>query len=243
MTETDLLENAGENTHYVIERLVLEEKVHFDILDIPCGEGAFTRRLMEKKVKVHAADCENSIKFAGAEFRVADMNEKLPYDDDAFDGVVCIDGIEHIERQFDFIRECRRIVKPNGFLIISTPNITSLRSRWRWLTTGFHNKCKAPLNETEPMPLFHINMVSLPELRYRLATNGFAITEIATNRVKLISWVYFFLVPLAFLRTFVVFRKWAHTEAQREINRQVLRQMFTIPALFGETLIVKAKRT
>src|SRR5690349_2436768 len=132
MTETDLLENAGDNNHYDIKRHVLEIKEHDVILDIPCGEGAYTRRLKEEDVNVHAADCENSIKFAGAEFRVADMNEKLPYDDGAFDGVVCIDGIEHIERQFDFIRECGRIVKPSGFLIISTPNITSLRSRWRW---------------------------------------------------------------------------------------------------------------
>jgi 2-polyprenyl-3-methyl-5-hydroxy-6-metoxy-1,4-benzoquinol methylase len=242
MKDNELLENAGENTHHVIERLVFEEKQHNNILDIPCGEGAFARRLTEKKVNVHAADCENIIKFDGAKFQCADMNEKLPYDDGVFDGVVCIDGIEHIERQFDFIRECRRIVKPDGFLIIATPNISSLRSRWRWLLTGFHNKCKAPLDETAPMPLHHINMVSLPELRYRLATNGFAITKIATNRVKLISWIYFFLVPFSFMRTFVVLRKWSSNKALKSINRQVLRHLFTIQVLFGETLIVKAKR-
>lgn len=102
MKVNDLLENSGENTHNIIERLVLEEKEYNNILDIPCGEGAFTKRLTEKKVNVHAADCENIIKFDGAKFQCADMNEKLPYDDGVFDGVVCIDGIEHIERQFDF---------------------------------------------------------------------------------------------------------------------------------------------
>lgn len=242
MKYNDLLENAEENTHNVIEQLVLEEEVHSNILDIPCGEGAFAKRLAEKKINVHAADCENIIKFDRANFQCADMNEKLPYDDGIFDGVVCIDGIEHIERQFDFIRECRRIVKPSGFLIIATPNISSLRSRWRWLLTGFHNKCKAPLDETSPMPLHHINMVSLPELRYRLETNGFTITGIATNRIKLISWIYIFLVPFSFMRTFVVFRKESNNRALEKINKQMLRYLFTIPVLFGETLIVKAKR-
>jgi 2-polyprenyl-3-methyl-5-hydroxy-6-metoxy-1,4-benzoquinol methylase len=237
-----LLENAGENTHNVVERLVLEEKDHRKILDIPCGEGAFTWRMMEKQVDVFSADCENIIKFDKAKFQVADMNKQLPYPDGQFDGVVCIDGIEHIERQFDFIRECRRIVKPNGFLIISTPNITALRSRWRWLLTGFHNKCKAPLNEKDPMPLHHITMVSLPELRYRLETNGFTITKIAANRVKFFTWLYFFLVPFSFIRTFIVFRKEANNDALKEINRQMLRQLFSMPVLFGETLIVKAKR-
>lgn len=31
------------------------------------------------------------------------MNERLPYDDVMFDAVVCIDGIEHIERTFDLV--------------------------------------------------------------------------------------------------------------------------------------------
>jgi 2-polyprenyl-3-methyl-5-hydroxy-6-metoxy-1,4-benzoquinol methylase len=47
-----------------------------------------------------------------------------------FDAVVSIDGIEHIERPFDFIRECRRMIRKDGVLIISTPNLTALRSRW-----------------------------------------------------------------------------------------------------------------
>lgn len=242
MGNNDLLENAGKNTHSVVEGLVLREKEHKKVLDIPCGEGAFTKRLAGKNVDVHSADCENIIKFDGAKFHVADMNRKLPYRDDEFDGVVCIDGIEHIERPFDFIKECRRIVKPEGFLIISTPNISALRSRWRWLLTGFHNKCKAPLNEKDPMPLHHITMVSLPELRYRLETNGFTISSIATNRVKFFTWLYFILVPFSFIRTFVVFKKESSSAMLREINRQVLKQMFSIPALFGETLIVLAKK-
>lgn len=98
------------------------------------------------------------------------------------------------------------------------------------------------MDETAPMPLHHINMVSLSELRYRLATNGFTINKIATNRVKLISWIYFFLVPFSFMRTFVVFRKWSSNEALKKINKQMLQHLFTIPVLFGETLIVKAKK-
>lgn len=242
MNNNDLLENAGENTHNVVEQLVLEEKNNKKLLDIPCGEGAFSKRLSDRGVDVSSADCENIIKFNKATFQIADMNKTLPFRDIEFDGVVCIDGIEHIERQFDFIRECHRIVKPGGFLIISTPNITALRSRWRWLLTGFHNKCKAPLNERNPMPLHHINMLSLPDLRYLFETNGFTISKIVTNRIKLISWLYVILMPFSFIRTFIVFRKESNNDALKEINRQMLKQLFSVPVLFGETLIVKAVR-
>jgi 2-polyprenyl-3-methyl-5-hydroxy-6-metoxy-1,4-benzoquinol methylase len=240
--QEELLENAGDNTHDVVELLVLEEKRRQKVVDIPCGEGAFSKRMLDRQIEVFPADCENLIRIECNNFKVADMNQPLPYEDASMDGVVSIDGIEHIERQFDFIRECRRIVKTDGFLIITTPNISALRSRWRWLLTGFHNKCKAPLNEIAPSPLSHINMVSLPELRYRLETNGFTITRITTNRIKLVSWLYLVLVPFAYVQTVFVFRQWSHGPRQKELNREVLKQLFTIPALFGETLVVKARR-
>ena len=88
----------------------------------------------------------------------------------------------YIERPFDFVAECRRVVRDDGWLVISTPNISSLRSRWRWLLTGFHNKCKTPLDETRPDPLHHINMLSFPKLRYLLHRNGFSIAEMRRGR-------------------------------------------------------------
>lgn len=240
--DSELLEDAGENTHTIIEEMVADEVAKGHILDIPCGEGALSKRLAEKGFEVESADCVGIVKYDKARFRIADMNRRLPYEDGVFDGVVCIDGIEHIEKPFDFIRECGRVLKQGGFLVISTPNISALRSRWRYLLTGFHNKARVPLNEASPNPLFHINMVSLPDLRYRLATNGFVITQIRTNRIKPISWLYVLLVPFACVRTFVVFAREAHDETLKEIFRQVFRCMFSLPVLFGETLIVKARR-
>jgi SAM-dependent methyltransferase len=159
-----------------------------------------------------------------------------------FDAVVCIDGIEHIERPFDFIRECQRIIRKGGVLIISTPNLSALRSRWRYLLTGFHQGEKSPLDESEYTPLHHLSLVSFPELRYRLHANGFRVASVRTNRVKFISWLYVVLVPLAYVVTVLVFNKEEKAARVREQNREIVRQMFTVPVLFGETLIVKAMR-
>jgi 2-polyprenyl-3-methyl-5-hydroxy-6-metoxy-1,4-benzoquinol methylase len=134
------------------------------VLDIPSGAGAFTQRLLSKKIEVHSGDIENFMEVDNPNFREGNMNERLPYEDGFFDAVVCIDGIEHLERPFDFITECSRVIKTGGNVIISTPNINSLRSRWFW--TSHHNKSKVPLNENNPTPLHHINMMAYQRLSY-----------------------------------------------------------------------------
>lgn len=233
-------ENTSKNTHEVVAQLLLEEKNVKTVLDIPCGAGAFTKRLMDRNMEVYPADVKDMLQVKSSKFSITDMNRKLPFEDHKFCSIVCIDGIEHIEKPFDFIRECHRVTKKEGNLIISTPNISELRSRWRWLLTGHHNKCKSPLNEEKRNRCHHINMFSFPEIRYLLHTNGFRITNYTTNRIKAISWIYSILLPFSYLMS-----KWTYSKEEKDIeqrrrNKEIFRQMFSIPVLFGETMIIKA---
>lgn len=235
-------ENTSRDTHNVVAEMLFAEDNIRKVCDLPCGHGAFTNRLIDQGIEVKAGDCANILEVPEADFVGCDMNEPLPFEDKQFDALVCIDGIEHIKRPFDFIGECRRVIREKGILIISTPNISALRSRWRWLLTGFHNKCKHPLDETRPSPLHHINMLSFPNLRYLLHTNGFQITSIRTNRIKGISYAYLPLAPVSYMTSLLTFRKEEKNPALRKRNAEVLGQMFSAPVLFGETLIVKAFR-
>ena len=42
-----------------------------------------------------------------------------------------------------------RVLRPGGLFVLSTPNVSSLRSRFRFLLTGGHNRFKLPLDEAE----------------------------------------------------------------------------------------------
>ena len=235
-------ELTSKHTHAVVARLLQAEPHCREVLDIPCGEGAFLARLAALGLAGQGADLANRLTLAGARFTAADMNAPLPFADGAFDAVVCIDGIEHLERPFDFVRECHRILRPEGVLILSTPNISALRSRWRWLLTGFHNKGKVPLNERDPTPWHHINLLSFPALRYLLHRHGFRITAIATNRVKAVSWLYLPLWPLAAVVTALALRRWERDPAQRRRNTEIRHQLLGPAIAFGETMIVRAVR-
>lgn len=237
-----IAENTTKNTHNVVAQLLAEEVDCRTVMDIPCGAGAFTRRMIGKGLDVCAVDCENILQFPYDKFRVADMNERLDFADHEFDAVVCIDGIEHIERPFDFIQECHRVIRQGGVLILSTPNLMALRSRWRWLLTGFHQGEKIPLDEQNLNPLHHVSLVSFTDLRYRLHTKGFRITAVRTNRFRLIGLMYGFLTPFTYVATRLAFRKEGRKRRSRDQNREILRQIFSPAVLFGETLIVKAVR-
>jgi 2-polyprenyl-3-methyl-5-hydroxy-6-metoxy-1,4-benzoquinol methylase len=232
-------ENTSKNTHNVVGAL-LGDKKGLKVLDIPSGAGAFTNRLMNLQMEVHSADIDNLMQVSNVNFRRADMNERLPYDDNFFDAVVCIDGIEHLENPFYFIRECRRVIKGGGRLILSTPNINSIRSRWRWFWTSHHNKNKVPLNENKPTPMHHINMMSYQRLRYILHTNGLRVKRVETNRVKGISWVFAVFVPVAYVFTRFVYGREEKDPAQRSVNREIRQHLFSAPLLFGETMIIES---
>ncbi|MBI4530689.1 MAG: class I SAM-dependent methyltransferase [Candidatus Latescibacteria bacterium] len=214
------------------------------VLDIPCGKGAFTERLLRRDIDVVSSDIVDELKTStqNANYVPADMDKRLPFTDSHFSGIICIDGIEHIERQFDFVRECNRILKSSGRIILSAPNISAARSRWRYFLTGHHNKCKSPLNEEHVTPLHHKNMISFPELRYLLHTHGFEIESITTNRIKLISYTYILFMPFFYLTTRRVYSREESDPVQQNNNRQIIKAMFSKPVFFGETLIVSASK-
>ncbi len=232
--------SAAPKTHAVVFDLLRATLNSGKVLDIPSGSGAFGRCLAESPFEGVYADIQDFGDLAPDTFRQADMNEPLPFDAGAFDAVVSIEGIEHIQRPFDFIGECRRVLKPGGYLFLTTPNISALRSRWRWFLTGFHNKCTYPLDELNPAQRHHINMLSFPELRYMLHTRGFRIETIATNRIKAISWVYLPLSPLQYAMGRMALRRRMKNPEHRRIALDTLRQMMAKPVLLGESLILVA---
>lgn len=213
------------------------------ILDIPSGSGLLAQKLLARGLAVQAADILPQRPIAGVPIHVADMDRPLPFADGSFDSVVSAEGIEHLERPFDFVREVRRILRPGGLFVLSTPNISALRSRWRYFLTGFHNKGKVPLDERERSLLDHIGLTSFPELRYMLHTSGYRIDQISTNRIKLVSWLYAPWLLVSSLVTPVSFAREDRTPEKAGLDADVARQLRSRAVAFGELLVLAATKT
>lgn len=66
-----------------------------------------------------------------AEFRTAKV-PPLPFEDGAFDCVISFQVIEHIRHDHDFVCEVKRVLRPGGCFIVTTPNRTMSLTRNPW---------------------------------------------------------------------------------------------------------------
>lgn len=96
-------------------------------LDLGCGSGFYTRMLVEKGWRPTVVDLEDANIAAAARFAhrtiTGDVLAVLPtLGDNSFDLVLALEVIEHIPQGGSLPQEIRRVVRPGGVLIISTPN-------------------------------------------------------------------------------------------------------------------------
>jgi len=123
-------------------------------------------------------------------YRECDINVALPYENESFDYVVCLEIIEHVDDPFALSRECRRELRKNGSLYISTPNILNMRSRMKFLLDGsflFFNLPPMEWEERDGRPSVHVHPICYHELEYYLFRAGLNVVEAFTNE-RSTSW-------------------------------------------------------
>ena len=232
----------------VIERAVLDRFTPLQIprgarvLDAPCGSGALTLALRDAGFDAWGTDVvPDARQRLGEKFLAADLGAGIPCADESMDVVLSVEGIEHLENPYAFLREIHRVLRPGGRLILTTPNTASLRSRVRFFGSGFYHQDPRPLNESARHPLHHISLRTFPELRYALQTAGLSLVDVGHTHIKPISVLYSVFVPWMAVYTAMAFRK-EKDGAQRSRNRDVKRALLSPSGLFGENLLLVARR-
>lgn len=132
---------ASVDTHDVVASL-LDPPTSLPVADIGAGYGNFTARLVSLGYEALAVDIDpEDYKRAGlspAPFVQANLDEELPLDPESIAGLVCIEAVEHLEAPLRSLRLMTQAVAPGGFLILTTPNVSSLGSRLELLVRGHH---------------------------------------------------------------------------------------------------------
>jgi len=124
LVEADLL-----NEHMARYVLARSLAAGADVLDAGCGVGYGTAELARSAASVMGLDCapeaiEEARRRYGSVAFLEGSCEQMPLEAARFDLVVAFEVIEHLDDWRAFLRECVRVLKPAGRLLVSTPNKT-----------------------------------------------------------------------------------------------------------------------
>jgi 2-polyprenyl-3-methyl-5-hydroxy-6-metoxy-1,4-benzoquinol methylase len=140
------------------------------VLDVGCGSGTIVKTLLKKGKKVVGVDIGKKFlnfchsMYGNAAFCGADA-QYLPFPDCCFDTIVCSEVIEHLNKPEKILKEFERTLRPNGELVITTPNVSV---RWAFLEAVW-TRIRRKMLETNHKCL------TRKRLRFLLDSTGFSI--------------------------------------------------------------------
>ncbi|MDT5221861.1 MAG: hypothetical protein QOF15_3966 [Mycobacterium sp.] len=155
------IENYWFRRHEVVYERLAPRCAGREVLEAGCGEGYGADLIAGVARRVVAVDYDESAvahvrsRYPRVEVTRANLTE-LPLPDSSVDVVVNFQVIEHLWDQGQFIRECARVLRPSGLLMISTPNRITF----------------SPGRDT-PINPFHTRELNADELTELLVDGGF----------------------------------------------------------------------
>jgi SAM-dependent methyltransferase len=98
------------------------------MLDVGCGSGWLADHFDDYTGIDGAPEAVREATAKGRNVALADVDEPLPFDADAFDGVILKDLLEHVREPVALVREVSRVLRPAGLVFASSPDA----QRWVW---------------------------------------------------------------------------------------------------------------
>jgi 2-polyprenyl-3-methyl-5-hydroxy-6-metoxy-1,4-benzoquinol methylase len=170
------------------------------ILDLGCGQGHITEKMRQAIKCAEFSGLDYSIsaieyaheKFPVIDFAVGDATDS-PYAKEFFDVVVCNNLWEHVPDPVFLLRGIKRILKPGGYLIISTPS----RYRVNNLVRVLRGK------PVDFLSRYHVTEYTVGQVVEQLAYGGFKVRRILSRPISagslkayFVRWVFAILISL-----------------------------------------------
>jgi 2-polyprenyl-3-methyl-5-hydroxy-6-metoxy-1,4-benzoquinol methylase len=169
------IKRTPHSSHDYVIRLVGANQ---DVLDIGCGEGFMAAELKANGNRVVGID---SLPSAGEETALdqyvsADLDQDITpalqrLNRKKFDRLLLLDVLEHLRRPDVLLRQCGSVLRDNGRIIVSLPNVANITVRLALLTGHFTYTERGILDRT------HVRFFTWRTARQLLEDNGWQIVE------------------------------------------------------------------
>jgi methionine biosynthesis protein MetW len=176
LASEDALFNIPLRKEYLLSRIGKGKRV----LDVGCLGGRVSKLIQDQNNEVWGVEV-NSTSAALAEKRgirvkVANIEDGLPFEDSSFDVVNAGEVVEHLYDTKFFFLETRRVLKENGLLIFTTPNLNSIENRIRIVLGGYPSMMGA-----YPEDHFgeNVRVFNLPKIEELCRQTGFKLEDVS----------------------------------------------------------------
>jgi SAM-dependent methyltransferase len=155
------------------------------ILDVGCGAGHYAAELVARGAQVVGIDgsstmLEHARTRVAAEFRQHDLEQPFSFAPDAsFDGVICALVLHHITNRRQLLAELHRVLRPGGWLLLSTTHPTS---DWRYHGGSYYSDDWVELTIIEGKPGVRYQRMSLELFITEVLAPGFALERLVEPR-------------------------------------------------------------
>jgi len=173
------------SSHYVA-LMLLNEKENQRILDIGCGDGNFDSHINPNNyvVGVDFVVENDLIRKSIKKYYRADLNNGLPqeiFSEDKFDYILLLDIIEHLVNYNKIIKDAIKLLKDDGKIIISVPNIANIYVRLNLLIGRFPYADKGILDRT------HLHFFTLKHLKQLIKKHKLELLKLKVTPIPIIE--------------------------------------------------------
>lgn len=257
MNEIPLVEHSRESALTFFRNYTQQNKESLKtktFCDLSAGRGYITHLFEEAGAAVKAFDLfPNQNQFAKTIVQHIDLQKTFPIEDQSIDLAICCETIEHLPNQYFLFQEVNRILKAGGVFILTTPNTSSLRSRFsQFMMESEHYGAPAP-NELNAFTKWEnsndgyfskIFLSGVLRLRTLAAINNLILKQIhptkrsSTSYLLLILWY----PALYYFNRKAMSKQIKNDPEHSETYREIFKLNTSFDVLLGKHLIMEFKK-